>query len=121
MHMKPVRNSRSHSHDHRHKDVDTKRPRNKKGVWACSYGFGQTVSLFAQFSHDAISFDQPSYRQEVKSKKKQCKYYVQCTLIPNTATKQTKTNDKEMNSSLNMSVISKSLYMLTVCPNKSIP
>jgi len=44
--------------------------------------------LFAQFSHNAISFDQPSYRQEVKSMK---------------------------------SIISKSLYMLTVCPKKSIP
>lgn len=68
--MKPVCNSRSQSHDCRHKDMDTKRPWNKKGVRACSYGFGQTVSLFAQFSHNAISFDQPSYRQEVKSKKK---------------------------------------------------
>lgn len=68
--MKPVSNSRSQSHDRRHKDMDTKRPRNKKGVRVCSYGFGQTVSLFAQFSHNAISFDQPSYRQEVKSMKK---------------------------------------------------
>lgn len=69
--LKPVRYLRYQSHYHKQNYIYTKNPRNQErntGIY--TYGFGQTVSLCEQFSHDDISLDQPFYKQESNQKGK---------------------------------------------------